>query len=95
MNGLGLPFKTASVGSFDFQQSFPVNSVVPPPVPGIQGYQILANPSMSLGSNLQQHYYFDPSFGSFMQPQACRLSVSDLHQQDAAIMAAHGGRGAL
>lgn len=81
MNGLGLPFKTSSVGSFDFQQSFPVNSVVPPPVPGIQGYQILANPSMSLGSNLQQHYYFDPSIGSFMQPQACRPSVSDLHQQ--------------
>lgn len=80
-NGLGLPFKTPSVGSLDYQQSFPVNSVATPPVPGIQGYQILANPSLSLGSNLQQHYYFDPSIGPFMQPQPCRPSVSDLNQQ--------------
>lgn len=81
MNGFGLPFKTSSLGSLDFQQSFPVNSVATPPVPGIQGYQFLANPSMSLGSNLQQHYYFDPSIGPFMQPQSCQPSVSDLHQQ--------------
>ncbi|XP_057861929.1 putative pumilio homolog 8, chloroplastic [Cryptomeria japonica] len=88
MNSLGLPFNNnCPRGTLDFQQPHPIYSVAPSPALGLKGNQVFAKSSMSeaetlpsIGS-LQQQSFFDPTLGTFVQPQSRRTPISDSHQQ--------------
>eukprot|EP01018_Ginkgo_biloba_P024161 Gb_27539 [translate_table: standard] len=80
-NNLGFSLEDFTVEPMEPQRPFPVYSAAAPPIPEMQGFQVVPSASISGAeilsplSGMPQPYYLDSQVGSYLQPQHCPPAV--------------------